>query len=92
MITKDARTIATKKAIRSAVCQILSSGHPDNFTIKSVAAKSGSSEKTVRGYSPSAWRLLELFDSEIMAEFKKRRAIQKEELGVSGLTGDFFMR
>ena len=92
MITKDARTIATKKAIRSAVCQILSSGHPDNFTIKSVAAKSGSSEKTVRGYSPSAWRLLELFDSEIMAEFKNRRAIQKEELGVSGLAGDFFMR
>ena len=40
----------------------------------------------------SAWRLLELFDSEIMAEFKKRRAIQQEELGVSGLTGDFFIR
>ena len=90
MITEDARTTATKKAIRSAVCQILSSGHPDNFTIKSVAAKSGSSEKTVRGYS--TWRLLELFDSEIMTEFKKRRAIQREELGVSGLADDFFMR
>ena len=92
MITEDARTTATKKAIRSPVCQILSSGHPDNFTIKSVAAKSGSSEKTVRGYSTSAWRLLELFDSEIMTEFKKRRAIQREELGVSGLADDFLMR
>ena len=92
MLKKDARTITTKKAIRSAVCQILLSGHPDNFTIKAVAVRSGSSEKTVRSYSPSPWRLLELFDAEIVAEFRKRRAIQQEELGVGGLAGDFFMR
>lgn len=78
--------------IRSAVCRIISAGSPDNLTFKAVAHKSGLSESTVRSRASSAWKLLELFDAEIMEEFGKRRIIQKKELNVGGTAGDFFMR
>lgn len=77
-----------------------------NFSVGIIAKTAGVSQSTVRRRIReferksgtgvirrriSPWTLFELFNAEVMAELKQRRAFQ-HKIGVEKSTGDFFMR